>query len=81
MMFIVIFGLLSVLSLGIAAFALENPDIPQRGLPAIVAYNFVLFGFNIGLTIYLYVRTYHLVLQRGFAYYETFTNSPKTSFG
>ena len=66
MIFIVIFGLSTLISMGVVAVLLDNPAIPQNGLPALVTYNFLLFAANIALTAFLYVRTYYLVTPRFF---------------
>ena len=66
MVFNVIFGLLTLVSLGLNALMLNNPTIPQESLPSLTGFNLLLFLLNISLTIRLYIVTYRLIDPRFF---------------
>ena len=63
---IIVFGLLTLISMGVNAILLDNPRIRQDGLASITEYNFLLFALNIVGAIALYIRTYQFITPDGF---------------
>lgn len=64
LIFIVIFGLTTLVSMGVNLLLLGNPGVPQDGLPSATEYNLLLFVLNILLAGFLCIRTYRFVQPR-----------------
>jgi len=65
-MFIVTFGLLSIISIGVNSFLVGNNAINQSTIPSAIAYNQILFIINIFFLLMLYWNTFRLINPRYF---------------